>query len=395
MKSETVEYSPNEPFAVSLVGDKPSPPRVFGSPARYVQGAGVIDHAGHYLSRLGFTHCAVLLSARSLQAEGGRLMESLAGAGIPAQTAIFNGECSLQEIDSHLAVLRELPNPVDGLVAVGGGKVVDAGRAIAHRLRVPLAVVPSLASNDAPCAAVSVIYTPEGVTADAEIYDENPRLVLVDTGVVAQADERYLVAGMGDAMATWYEASACARTPGGVNVFGGRPTLAGTALAELCARTIYEDGASALEAVRHSRVSEPLERVVEANTLLSGLGYESGGLSVAHGVAQGYTVIERVHRHYLHGEMVAMGVLAQLMLESSTDEAQKAAGFFASVGLPVHLAQLSLSAEDQDELQAVVEATLAFPFIGNMPDEVTAENLLAALLAADRLGRNVVQQARR
>ena len=391
MTSETVEYSPKEPFAVSLVEDQQLLPRVFGSPARYVQGAGVIDHAAHYLSRLGFNCCAVLLSARSLQAEGGRLMESLAGAAIPARTAIFNGECSLQEIDSHVAALRDSSDPVDGIVAVGGGKVVDAGRAIAHRLGVPLAVVPSLASNDAPCAAVSVIYTPEGVTADAEIYDENPRLVLVDTEVIAQADERYLVAGMGDAMATWYEASACARTPAGVNVFGGRPTLAGTALAELCAKTIYEDGAAALEAVRDSRVSEPLERVIEANTLLSGLGYESGGLSVAHGVAQGYTVIERVHRHYLHGEMVAMGVLAQLMLESLADEAQEVAGFFVSVGLPVHLAQLSLSAEDQSELQAVVEASLAFPFISNMPDEVTAEKLLSALLAADRLGRSVAE----
>jgi glycerol dehydrogenase len=389
MTSETVEYSPKEPFALPLMEDRQLLPRVFGSPARYVQGAGVIDHAGHYLARLGFNCCAVLLSVRSLQAEGGRLMESLAGAAIPARTAIFNGECSLQEIDTHVAALRDTSDPVDGIVAVGGGKVVDAGRAIAHRLGVPLAVVPSLASNDAPCAAVSVIYTPEGVTADAEIYDENPRLVLVDTEVIAQADERYLVAGMGDAMATWYEASACARTPAGVNVFGGRPTLAGTALAELCAKTIYDDGAAALEAVRDSRVSEPLERVIEANTLLSGLGYESGGLSVAHGVAQGYTVIERVHRHYLHGEMVAMGVLAQLMLESLVDEAQKVAGFFVSVGLPVHLAQLSLSAEDQSELRSVVDASLAFPFISNMPDEVTAEKLLSALLAADRLGRNV------
>jgi len=84
-------------------------------------------------------------------------------------------------------------------------------------------------------------------------------------------------------------------------------------------------------------VNEALEAVVEANTLLSGLGFESGGLAAAHSVAQSYTAIPKVHANYLHGEMVAMGTLAQLMMEARPDEATKVAGFFASVGLPIHL----------------------------------------------------------
>jgi len=388
MSSTTLEYTPHQPLALPT-GVTGQPPRVFGSPARYIQGEGVIDYAGHYLSRLGISRCAVLGSARGLQAEGERLVRSLQTANITTQTATFNGECSHQEIQLHVAALNALEQPVDGLVAVGGGKLVDAGRAIAHRLRVPVVVVPSLASNDAPCAAVSVIYTPEGVTADAEIYDENPLLVLVDSAVIAQAGERYLVAGMGDAMATWYEARACARASHAVNIFGGRPTLAATGLAELCALTIYEHGIAAMEAVRKSELSDALEKVIEANTLLSGLGYESGGLAVAHGIAQGYTVIDHVHKNFLHGEMVAMGVLVQLALESWQDEAEKAARFFATVGLPVQLAQLNLSAENETDLRAVVDAAMAFPFMGNMPFAVTAESLLQAILEADRIGRSV------
>ena len=266
---------------------------------------------------------------------------------------------------------------------------MDAGRAIAHRLGIPVAVVPSLASNDAPCAAVSVIYTPEGVTADAEIYDESPVLVLVDTGVIASADERYLVAGMGDAMATWYEARSCSLTPGGFNVFGGRPTLAGTALAKLCADTLYEHGVAALESVRNSEVNEAVEHVVEANTLLSGLGYESGGLAIAHAIAQGYTVVDAVHKDFLHGEMVAMGVLTQLVLEEWLEEAERAARFFRAIGLPVCLEQLGLSPQSSSELESVVQSALAFPFITNMPIEVTADNLGAAVLGADKLGRSL------
>ena len=80
-----------------------------------------------------------------------------------------------------------------------------------------------------------------------------------------------------------------------------------------------------------------------------------------------------MHANYLHGEMVAMGTLAQLMMESRPDEAARVAEFFATVGLPVHLGQLSLDADDKAALDVVVEGTLAFPFIGNMPQPVTAE----------------------
>jgi glycerol dehydrogenase len=340
-------------------------------------------------------HCAVLASSRSQQAEGGRLISSLRDAGIDVEIATFDGECSRREIQRHVDALRTLDEPVTGLAAIGGGKVVDAGRAIAHRLAVPVAVIPSLASNDAPCAALSVIYTPEGVTEDAEIYDSSPALVLVDSGVIAKASPRYLVAGMGDAMATWYEARACARASHGLTVYGGRPTLAATALAEACARTLYEDGESALEAVRKKEVTAALDRVIEANTLLSGIGYECGGLAVAHGIAQGYTVIDEVHNQCLHGEMVAMGTLTQLLLEASHDpaaesEAEKAASFFARVGLPTRLEQLGLSPDDEAPLQQVIAAAMQFPFIGNMPFPVTADALLQAVLAADKMGRRMM-----
>ena len=69
--------------------------------------------------------------------------------------------------------------------------------------------------------------------------------------------------------------------------------------------------------------------------MLSGIGFESGGHAVAHGVAQSYTAIADVHANYLHGEMVAMGTLTQLMMESRPDEAKRVAEFFASVGLPL------------------------------------------------------------
>lgn len=382
-------YLPHAIFAAAGA-DLPKP-RVFIAPQRYVQGPGVLGGIGRYLSLLRAKRVALLTSKRGSRNEGARLLEGLRAAGIEVVPCIFHGECSLEEIDAHAKTLAD--ERVDCVVAAGGGKCVDAGKAVAYRLDTPVVIVPTLASNDAPCSAISVLYSPEGVSTGVEFYPQSPAFVVVDTDIIAAASERYLVAGMGDAMATWYEALVCLRNEAGITTIGARPTLASCAIGEVCAKVLFETGAAAASAVRAHVVDESLEAVVEANTLLSGLGFESGGLAAAHGVAQSYTAIPKVHARYLHGEMVAMGTLAQLMLESRPDEAARVARFFATVGLPIHLGQLSLDAADRNALDVIVQGTLAFPFIGNMPRPVTADGVRAAVLDAHRLGLEVAEKA--
>jgi glycerol dehydrogenase len=379
-------FFPHAIYAPGDDHDRPVP-RVFISPQRYIQGIGVLNDTGRFLLLTKTKRAGVMASKRGLGADGGRVIDSLASASIESVVSLFGGECSTVEIDAHVARLE--PESVDCLIAVGGGKCVDAGKAVAYRLGIPVVIVPTLASSDAPCSAVSVIYTPDGVSTGLEFFPESPALVIVDTGVVAEASERFLAAGMGDAMATWYEARVClnneeARTP-----IGARPTLASCAIGKVCAETLYEQGEAAAKAVAAGRVDESLEKVVEANTLLSGLGFESGGLAAAHGIAQSYTMIPAVNENYLHGEMVAMGLVAQLVMESKSGEARKAATFFARVGLPIHLGQLSLGPEDSKHLDTVVESTINFPLVHNMPFSVTAELLRSAILDADELGVSI------
>ena len=152
---------------------------------------------------------------------------------------------------------------------------------------------------------------------------------------------------------------------------------------------MYAHGEAGADAVRRSEVTDALERVVEANTLLSGLGFESGGLAAAHAMAQALTLVPEVHRRHLHGEMVAVGLLTQLVLEEKGAEARRAAEFFARVGLPVHLEQVSLSPGDAAALDTVVQTALTVPFVANEPCAVTRKNLLAAALGAHALGKEV------
>jgi len=376
-------YLPQEIFAPSDRDNLPVP-RVFISPQRYIQGRDVLRSVGRYLSLMQAKRVGILMSERGSRNEGVQLLDGLRSTGIETVVSVFRGECSIEEITTHVAALSKAG--IDCLIAAGGGKCIDTGKAVAFRLNTPVVIVPTLASNDAPCSALSVLYNPEGVFTGAEFYPHSPAIVIVDTGIIAAAPERYLVAGMGDAMATWYEARICILNPAAVTTVGARPTLASSAIGEACAQTLFKEGSAAAAAVAAGTVNGSLEAVVEANTLLSGLGFESGGLAVAHGVAQSYTGIPKVHANYLHGEMVAMGTLTQLMLESRPDEARRVAEFFATVGLPVHLGQLSLDAGDKSALDVLIEGTMAFPFTANMPMRVTTEMVRATILDAHHLG---------
>lgn len=383
-------YLPQEIFAPSDRGGPPAP-RVFIAPQRYIQGQGVLRSVGRYLSLTRTKRAALLMSARGARTEGVVLLDSLRAAGIEAVVSTFHGECSLEEITAHVAALA--PERIDCVIAAGGGKCIDAGKGVAFRLGTPVVIVPTLASNDAPCSALSVIYSPAGVFTGAEFYPDSPAIVVVDTDVIAAAPERYLVAGMGDAMATWYEARTCLLNPAAITMVGARPTLASCAIGEICAQTLFKEGRAAAAAVATHTVNDAVETVVEANTLLSGLGFESGGLAAAHAIAQSYTAIPSVHANYLHGEMVAMGTLAHLMMESRPDEATRVAEFFAAVGLPIHLGQLSLDAGDPRALEVVSDVAMGVPFIANMPMPVTAPLVRSTILDAHRLGLRVAEQA--
>jgi glycerol dehydrogenase len=380
-------YLPHEIFAPT--GARGAP-RVFIAPQRYIQGKDVLAQMGRYLALVRVRRAAILISAGGETRHGGAVTDSLRTAKIDSIVCRFDGECSKEEVEKHARALKG--QRVDCVVAVGGGKCVDAGKAVAFRLDVPVVIAPTLASNDAPCSALSVFYSPAGVSEGVEFYPCSPALVVVDTGVVAAASERYLVSGMGDAMATWYEASACLRNSAAMTTVGARPTLASIAIGEVCANTLFKHGAAAAEAVASSTVNDALEAVVEANTLLSGLGFESGGLAAAHGFAQSFTAVPEANANHLHGEMVAMGTLAQLVMEQRLDEARRVARFFTEVGLPVHVGQLSIDAHDGAALNTIVDQVLAFPFIGNMPMKIEADVISHGLLGAHELGLALTEQ---
>jgi len=343
--------------------------------------------------RLGLSGPVLIVAGKSAR----RLLEkswqrTFRAAGLAYEVYDFGGECSKPEIEQ--AKTAALAAKAQVIVGAGGGKVLDTSRAVAAALNKPSVNCPTVASSDAPCSALSVVYTKSGEFDSYFFYKRNPDLVLVDTTVIAQAPARLLVAGMGDALATWFEAKTVmdARAK---NQVGGATTISAGALARLCYETLLGDGVMALEAVRTKVVTPSLERLVEANTLLSGLGFESGGLAIAHSVHNGLTTNAHTH-DYLHGEKVAFGLLVQLVAEGKSQTIiDEVLNFCHSVGLPITLAQVGITKLSTEGLMQIAQRSCAEGETAhNEPFDVTPQLVADAIVAANKIGQSFTDKKR-
>jgi glycerol dehydrogenase len=359
--------------------------KVFCAPPRYTQGPNATEQLGSEICNLGLDGPALIIAGRSaIQLLSETWAKTFSDVGMSHTVFPFAGECTAAEIRRGCLAARDTKARV--VIGAGGGKVLDTARAVAADLALPVVNCPTIASSDAPCSALSVIYTEVGTVEEYRIYRRNPDLVLVDTAVIARSPVRTLVAGMGDALATWFEAKVCA--DGGVkNMRGGASTCSALALAELCYKTLLAEGVNAVHALQHNEPNDALERLVEANTLLSGLGFESSGLAAAHAIHNGLTAAPGTH-NYMHGEKVAFGLLAQLMLESQpVSIVEEVLAFSNSVGLPTTFAEIGIGNPDPELLEIIASrATAPGETIHNEPMPITTKLVAEAMRAADSAG---------
>ena len=362
------------------------PPKITGGPGRYIQGAGALDLLGDVLCDFG--RKAVIVSDETVWSLlGDRVVKSLSKHECHHVLARFGGECCLSEIERISNECRR--SGCDAVIGLGGGKTLDTAKAVSKDRSLPIIIAPTIASNDAPTSRVIVIYNEKGVLTEVQRMVFNPNVVLVDTGVIAGAPVRFLVAGIGDALPTKFEAEQNHAT-GSLNMFQGRQTHTSLVLADTCYRLIREYALQAKMAAERNLVTEALELVVEANVYLSGQGFESGGLAAAHALTRGFSATKEMHGA-LHGEEVAFGLLVQLVLENrNQDFLNDFYKFYRSIGLPFTLADLGLKQPTREHLQDIAERSCGEgSHIHKMAVFVDEKLLIDAIILADALGQEL------
>jgi glycerol dehydrogenase len=346
-------------------------------PGRYLQGPGILSLLGKEAATFGKT--AICVVDRGIHDSLGPAVEAACVDTIKATLIRHGGECSESEIARVEAIGAE--TGAEMVIGIGGGKALDTAKAAAYRLGRPSVIVPTIAASDAPCSALAVIYHDDGKVAYDFFFPRNPDLVLVDTAIIARAPARFLSAGIGDALATFYEAEAC-RLSGANNCMRTRGAAIAYEVARMCRDTVLEHGVAALAECAAGAPGPALERVVEANILLSGVGFESGGVAGAHAIHHGLCELDDVH-HHLHGEKVAIGVLAELILQgASPEEFERLRDFCVAVKLPVRLADIGIADATEDKLRIVAErACRPGEIMHNEATPMTADKVVEALRA--------------
>ncbi|NFI04704.1 glycerol dehydrogenase [Clostridium botulinum] len=369
--------------------------KAFICPTKYVQGEDELLNLGYFVKSFGKS--ALLIAHKDDVARvKNKLDKTCEKFGITFVESGFTGECSREEVERLQKISAE--NKCDCTVGLGGGKAIDTAKCVAEGEAV--IIVPTIAATDAPTSHSAVLYTPEGAFDDYAYFKQSPSVVLIDTTVIAKAPTRFLVSGMGDALSTYFEARATSNSYSNVNAglpCGYREGLCGEAkgtntalaLAKLCYETLINDGAKAKVASDCNLVTQSLENVIEANILLSGIGFESGGLAGAHAIHDGLTILEGTHK-YFHGEKVAFGTIAQLVLENAPkEELNEVLDFCLEVGLPVCLSDIGVDTITEDELMEVAKkACIEEESVHSMPFPITVEAVAAAIIAADKIGKD-------
>tara|TARA_R110002153_G_scaffold99102_1_gene234333 strand:- start:21147 stop:22247 length:1101 start_codon:yes stop_codon:yes gene_type:complete len=352
-------------------------------PGRYVQGDQALNILADEVLRQG--NSALVIADKFVFEQSKDAIELALGQQLDFKLEPFSGECCDEEIARLGKVFAEHSATV--IIGIGGGKTLDTAKAVSNKQNCPIIVVPTIASTDAPCSALAVIYNTDGSFKRYEVLPHNPNVVLVDTNIITHAPVRFLVAGMGDAFATWFEAEDC-RLKQGANMTGRVGCMSAYALARLCHETLLEYGLLAKQACENNIVTPALEHIVEANTLLSGLGFESGGLAAAHAIHNGLTAIPSTHKYY-HGEKVAIGLQAMMLLtDRPSTTIDLVFDFCQSIGLPICLADIGMQEPTDEELmQVATRACATGETIHNEPYEVTPRRVMHCLKAADAEGR--------
>ncbi len=352
--------------------------------SKYIQGEGELKRIGEHISHLGQSFFIVTSKGRMTELKS-VVEKSFQGTDAKLVFATFGGECSKGEV----AKLREQvkASKCEAIVGLGGGKVMDTARAVAYYEKLPVVIVPTVASCDAPTSALVIFYTDDGVFEEKLVTKHNPDVVLVDTNIIAKSPVRLLVAGMGDALATYFEARTCVETCR-TNYGGGGATLTSYAIAKLCYETLLADGVAAKCAVENKVVTKALNNIIEANTLMSGIGFECNGSAAAHSLYSGFSTVANFHEKF-HGEWVAFGTLVLLVLENRPkSEVDEVVRFCMSVGLPTTLQDLGLENISREDLYKVAKKASAPPeAIHKEPFIVTADDVMAAIIVADAIGR--------
>ena len=349
------------------------------SPGKVLRGDNILSQSGAEIARLG-DRPLIVGGDRTLERVKPLLQPLIKEQQLAAASASYLPDCAESSLTQLEAAVEK--QQADLIIGVGGGKALDTAKLLAHRCQLPIVTIPTSAATCAGWTALSNVYSERGAFQYDVALDRCPDLIIVDYSLIATAPKRTLIAGIGDAIAKWYEASVSSGNS------TATMTIAAVQQARILRDILFQKSRAAIE----NPQGDDWREVVDATVLLAGVIGGIGGANcrtvAAHAVHNGLTQIPEAH-DALHGEKVAYGILVQLRLEEMVQNNQLAVSsrkqlldFYNQIGLPTTLEDLGLADVKLSQLRhAATVATLPESDIHRLPFSVSPEQLMAAMVS--------------
>ena len=350
-----------------------NPIRVVVGPANYFSHPGSFNHLNDFFTDEQLSRAVWIYGKRAIAAAQTKLPPAF---GLPgAKHILFRGHCSESDVQQLAAESADDRNVVIG---VGGGALLDTAKALARRLGLPFVAVPTIAATCAAWTPLSVWYNDAGQALHYEIFDDANFMVLVEPEIILNAPQQYLLAGIGDTLAKWYEAVVLAPQPETLPL----TVRLGINNAQAIRDVLLNSSEQALSDQQNHQLTQSFCDVVDAiiagGGMVGGLGDRFTRVAAAHAVHNGLTVLPQTEK-FLHGTKVAYGILVQSALLGQDDVLAQLTGAYQRFHLPTTLAELEVDINNQAEIDKVIAHTLRpVESIHYLPVTLTPDTLRAA-----------------
>ncbi|HPI99952.1 MAG TPA: iron-containing alcohol dehydrogenase family protein [Enterococcus sp.] len=346
---------------------------VRGAPQEYECRVGAWQNLEEHLLKRNINNVLILHGKDSWEA---------AKTYFPQLTAVtshfeyYGGDCTDKKTIFFSQLIQQ--ENIEGVVAVGGGKVADLGKAIANKTQVPICILPTLAATCAAYTPLSVVYFEDGAMDRYDVFNRANALVLVEPEVILHSPIELMVAGIGDTLAKWYEAEPI------IAQLAVKPIEIQVAefAAKKCRDVLLTDSADALLAMKKQTLTPAFLNVLETNILLAGMvggyGDDFGRTSGAHSLHDALTILPNSHKH-LHGNKVAYCILVQLVIENKFAEIEQLLPFYQQLNLPISLKAMNLHLTDEDYQRIAERASLPRETIHLLKETITPEVIVSAM----------------
>lgn len=352
------------------------------APQEYVSEIGAYDRLASALKARFIKRVLFLHGTKSMM-KAAPYLPDLSNQGIEVVDVVFNGECSMNEIQRMIDLVKK--EKLDAIIGLGGGKVLDTAKAAGYKAgAIPIILLPTMASNCAAWSCLSVLYKDNGECIGHEIYPMQTSLVLVDPRVILDSPIDYFIAGVADTIAKWYESDLLLQQ-------ADRKSLAlffSREAARQCLEIPLNHAEKALQDMRDGKLSDDWIHVMETNIMASGLvggfGDEYARATAAHAVHDALTIRPETH-HLLHGIKVSYGIMVELVIEKKYEEMMRLLPFYRALSLPVCLEDLSLVGLTNDEIREIAVSALKPTSLIHMhPMKCTVETVYNAIIELEK-----------